>query len=62
MSLSVVPPTSTNSLAPANIAGSSSPAALQQMLNGWLVGKAKAPTQLVQAKRARLLAKLSDLT
>jgi hypothetical protein len=31
-------------------------------MQNWLMGKAKAPPQPVQAKRARLLKTLSDLT
>ena len=62
MTSSAAPQTSTSSLAPSNTAGSSNQAGLQEMLNGWLQGKSKAPTQPVQAKRARLLKKLSDLT
>lgn len=62
MNSSAVPPTSTSSLAPMNTADSSSPAALHEMMQSWLQGKSKAPTQPVQAKRARLLKKLSDLT
>lgn len=54
--------TSTPSLMPQNTAGSSRAASTQQLLSEWLVGKGKAPTQPVQAKRARLLQKLSDLT
>lgn len=54
--------TSTSSLAPLSTVDSSEIAATQQMLNEWLGQRAQAPTQPVQAKRARLLKKLSDLT
>ena len=58
----VPPPTSTSSSTPQKTGASSSLADMHPMLTDWLAQKAQAPSPQTQAKRTRLLQKLSSLT